>query len=100
MAEFRAEVIETPDFTLHTVTNDMVRTSLPLIEQHALNATDALILRCAQQIAEALRAVGDDVVLVASDTRLIRAAQATGLLTWNPEIDTQATLDALGTRPP
>lgn len=99
MVEFRAEGIEATDFTLQSVTNDMVRTSLPLIEQHALNATDALILRCTQPIAAVLRAGGDDRVLVASDARLMRAAQATGLLTWNPASDPQATLDALSTRP-
>jgi len=49
MVEFRAEVIDTADFSLQSVSDDLVRASLPLIEQHALNATDALtsVLLCA-----------------------------------------------------
>jgi hypothetical protein len=34
-------------------------------------------------------------VLVSSDQRLLRAAQAEGLVTFNPEIQDQATLAAL-----
>ena len=95
MAEFCAEVVEATDFPLQAVSDDLVRTSLPLIEQHALNATDALILRCALQVAEALRATGNNLVLVTSDARLATAGQAKGLLVWNPEKDSQASLDAL-----
>ena len=39
--------------------------------------------------------VGDDLVLVASDQRLLRAAQAEGLVTFDPETQSQADLDAL-----
>ena len=95
MTEFRAEIVEATDLPLHAVTSDLVRTSLPLIEQHALNATDALILRCVLEAAEAVRATGHDLVLVTSDARLASAAQATGVLLWNPERDTQAALDVL-----
>jgi predicted nucleic acid-binding protein len=97
MAEFRTEIAEAADLPLQAVSSDLVRTSLPFIEQYALNATDALILRCALQVAEALRATGHDLVLVTSDSRLAAAAQATGLLIWNPERDSQAALDALTT---
>jgi predicted nucleic acid-binding protein len=100
MAEFRAEVADSPDFVLHTVSDDLVRTSLPLIEQHSLNATDAIILRCALQIAETLRSTGDDLVLVTSDVRLAASAEATGLAIWNPETDSQAYLDELTTVSP
>lgn len=98
MAEFRAEVIDAPDFSLQSVTNDWVLTSLPLIEQHALNATDAVVLRCALQIADTLRETEDDLVMITSDARLVRGAQRTGLSTWNPEEDTRGALDALMTQ--
>jgi hypothetical protein len=65
------------------------------IEQHALNATDALVLCSALDVAGVLHGAGDNLVLVASDTRLLRAAQAEGLTTFNPETDTPAQLDAL-----
>jgi len=42
-----------------------------------------------------VRPAGDDIVLVAFDRRVLRAAQAEGLQTFNPETDTQAYLDAL-----
>lgn len=97
MVEFRTEIAETIDLPIQDVSSDLLRTSLPLIEQYALNATDALILRCALQVAQTLRPAGHDLVLVTSDTRLTTAAPATGLLVWNPERDSQAALDTLVT---
>lgn len=95
MTEFRVEVIDEPDFSLQSVTDDWVLASLRLIEQHALNATDAFILQCALQVADTLRRVGDDLVMVTSDLRLVHAAQRTELIAWNPEVDTQDALDDL-----
>lgn len=95
MVEFCAEVAGVAGIPHQSVSDDLVRTSLPLIEQHSLNATDAMILRCALQGAEALRASGDDLVLVPSDTRLSSAAQASGLLVWNPARSERSSLDAL-----
>ncbi|HIQ06534.1 MAG TPA: hypothetical protein EYH31_12785 [Anaerolineae bacterium] len=95
MVEFRNEVVDAADFSLQAVSNDLVMASLPLIEQYALNATDALILCAALQVAELRRSEGDELVLVASDARLLRAAQGAGLLTWSPEEGTQVDLDAL-----
>jgi predicted nucleic acid-binding protein len=66
-----------------------------LIVRHAINATDAIVLRVALDIAQYLRSGGDDLVLVASDLRLLRAAQAEGLLTFNPESKDQAALAVL-----
>lgn len=95
LVEFSSEVIDDVDFSLHSVSDDLVRTSLPLIERHSLNATDALILRSALDVARSLRAAGDDLVMISSDIRLVSAAQAGGLIAWNPEVNDQAALDAL-----
>jgi hypothetical protein len=46
-------------------------------------------------LAAPYRASGDDLVLFSSDQRLLRAAQAEGLLTFNPETQVQTTLDTL-----
>jgi predicted nucleic acid-binding protein len=73
----------------------LVATALPLIERHSINATDAIILRSALDMAASLRSAGDDLVLVASDQRLLRAAQAEGLVTFNPETQSQVVLDTL-----
>jgi hypothetical protein len=51
--------------------------------------------RSALAIARQLRANGDDLVLVASDQRLLRAADAEGLSTFNPEIQDHAALAPL-----
>ncbi len=95
LIEFRSEVADAADFRLESVEDHLVRGSLDLIEKHFLNATDAVVLWSAREVASALRNRNDDLVLVASDTRLLRAAAAEGLLTFNPETDTQPRLDQL-----
>lgn len=95
LVDFRAEVIDSVAFQLVSVEDVLILASHPLIAQHALNATDALVLRSALDVAPIARPAGNDIVLVASDRRLLRAAQAEGLQTFNPEVDTQTYLDAL-----
>lgn len=95
LENFRAEVIDSAAFQLVSIEDALVLASHSFIEQHSLNATDALVLRSALDAAAMARPAGNDTVLVASDRRLLRAAQAEGLQTFNPEVDTQAHLDAL-----
>jgi hypothetical protein len=45
--------------------------------------------------AASLRAAGHDLVLVSSKRRLLQVARKEGLVTFNPEIQTQADLEAL-----
>jgi uncharacterized protein len=66
-----------------------------LIDRHSINSTDAILLRSALDLATGLRTRGDDLLLVASDRRLIRAAGAEGLTTFDPEAQSAADLDAL-----
>ncbi|HEX5272190.1 MAG TPA: type II toxin-antitoxin system VapC family toxin [Gemmataceae bacterium] len=73
----------------------LVRRSVRLIDTHSINGTDAIILRSALDTATDLRATKDDLVLVASDLRLLRAAQAERLKTFNPETDSLADLNSL-----
>jgi predicted nucleic acid-binding protein len=94
-ASFDAEIVQTKGITKVSVTSRIVTTSLPLIVAHSINSTDALILKSAVAIARKLRRTVDDLVLVASDQRLLRAAQAEGLVTFNPESQDQAALAAL-----
>lgn len=74
---------------------NLITSALPLIAHHSINATDAILLRSALDFAANLRADGDDLLLVASDGRLLRAAQAEGLIVFNPETQTTADLDLL-----
>jgi hypothetical protein len=62
--------------------------------KHSLNANDAVVLRVSLDVGQHLRSGGDDLVVVASDRRLLRAAQAEGLSTFNPETQDQAALAA------
>jgi hypothetical protein len=83
LVNFGAEILSST--TLHVVEADsvLVVTALPLIEKHSLNATDAIVLRSAINLATDHRARGDTLVVVASDQRLLGAAQAEGLETFN-----------------
>ena len=74
-------------------TEDQITDSWDIIEKHSLNSTDAILLQCALDKANELRIGGDNLVLVSSDKRLIRASRMEGLLTFDPETDTQIALD-------
>jgi predicted nucleic acid-binding protein len=91
----RDELIAAGQVQLLPAEDALVFTSLPLIEQHSINSTDALVLRSALDLAETLRPAGNELVLVASDARLLRAAGAEGLTVFNPETDSLERLDAL-----
>ncbi len=65
---------------------------MDLIETYSLNSVDAMVLRSALDVAAERRNIGDVLVLVASDQRLRRAAQAEGLQIFNPELDSQQIL--------
>lgn len=95
MADFRSEVIDTSDFELISPSDAQVMASWYLIEKHSLNSSDAILLRSALDTELGLNHQYDDLVLVATDERLLRAARAEGLETFNPEKNSQAALDAL-----
>lgn len=95
LASFDAEILRGQDITKARVSSRLVLSSIPLIVAHSINSTDALMLKSALAVARRLRKVGDDLVLVASDQRLLNAAAAEGLITFNPETQDQAALAAL-----
>jgi predicted nucleic acid-binding protein len=95
LVEFGVEVVSSNILHKVVADNAVVAVALDLIEAHSINATDAIILRLALDLARQFRAVGHDLVLVASDQRLLRAAQAEGLETFDPEAQSQVVLDAL-----
>lgn len=95
MTQLYAEIINSPDFRLEPATDGTVQSSFVFIPQYSLNATDAIVLRSALTVAQNLRAAGDGLVLLASDARLLTAAAAVGLTIFNPETDSQTTLNAL-----
>jgi predicted nucleic acid-binding protein len=92
LADSRSEMTS---MVIQSVSDDLVWKSLPLIEQYSINATDAIILRSALNIADTLRVLGHDLVLVTSDIRLVNSAQSSKLVIWNPEKDDQSSLEEL-----
>ncbi len=95
MARFEAEIVDGADIMRMPVTRRLVTSSFPLITAHSINVTDALVLKSALAIARRLRRGGDDLVLVASDQRLLRAAQAEALTTFDPEAQNESALAQL-----
>ena len=73
----RLDVIESLRYEFAPV-ESLILTSLPLIERHNLNSSDAAIL-AAYLRYQSLRQPGETCVLVASDHRLLRSARAEGL---------------------
>jgi predicted nucleic acid-binding protein len=95
LTDFGTEVVHEASLSKLPVENALVTAALPLIQLHSINATDSIILRSALDLAAQLRAGGDDLVLITADQGLVRAARAEGLLTFNPETQTEAELSAL-----
>ncbi len=89
------EIIHNEEVKLVLPTKNQITTSWEFIEKYSINSTDAILLQCALEAVVELRTSGDNLVIVSSDKRLIRAAMVEGLLTFNPETDSQASLDFL-----
>ena len=66
-----------------------------LIAEHKINSTDAVLLLIALGLRDALAQDGNSLVLVAADRRLLRAATAESLTTFDPENDDLARLQSL-----
>ncbi|MCI0455545.1 MAG: type II toxin-antitoxin system VapC family toxin [Gemmataceae bacterium] len=95
VADLGTEIIHAAAVVKVAADDALVVSAIPLIRVYSINSTDALILRSALLIATNVRTAGNDLVLVTSDKRLLKAAQAAGLTTFDPETQTQADLDAL-----
>ena len=93
--QFEAEIINGPEVQQVHATVDQKIAARELIDDYSINSTDAYILQCALDKANQLRTAGHDLILISSDKRLLKAAQSERLLTFNPETDSQTTLDVL-----
>jgi predicted nucleic acid-binding protein len=89
------EIIHREEVELVLPTENQITISWDFIERHSINSTDAILLQCALDRTHELRANGDNLVLVSSDKRLLRASRDEGLVTFDPETDSQTTLDFL-----
>ncbi len=91
----RVEILDSTNFQKLQAPNVTIEMSLPYLEKYSVNATDALFLQVAVDLANQSRSAGHDLVVVASDQRLLKAAQAENLLTFDPETQSQAELNVL-----
>lgn len=91
----RAEVLDDPDFGLLTLDDIAVLDGMNFIEQHNINSADAAILAVFLEYAQSLPQSAGTCVLVASDQRFLRAAQAEGLAVLDPETVDTADVPAL-----
>ena len=82
------EVINTEsDFETVPAQNTLIWESIRLMDSHSINSVDAILLCSALNIAANLHNEQNELVLIASDQRLLRAAQTEGLFCFNPEAD-------------
>ena len=92
---FETEVSQHPQVTKVYPTNNQTDDSVEFIETYSINSADAIILQCALDKANELRMDGHDLILVSNDKRLLKAAKSEGLRTFDPETDTQTSLNVL-----
>lgn len=78
----RSETADSSEFGFLTITDALVFGSLSLMQRHNINSADAAILATYLRYQ---RAMQEACLLVASDKRLLRAAEAEGLKSLNPE---------------
>jgi len=95
LINFEAEIVHSAAIAKLPIGTRLAVASLSLIVRHSINSTDAVTLKSALILAAKRRGAGDDVVLVASDQRLLRAAGAEGLITFDPEQQDLAALTAV-----
>jgi predicted nucleic acid-binding protein len=95
LSNLKTDILDDDDFSTLPASNEVIAAALPLIDKDSLNATDAIVLRVCLDLAALLRAEGNDLVLVASDHRLLKAAQAEGLMTFDPEAQPLVDLEKL-----
>ncbi len=93
------EVLQKAEFHKLPMPDEVVVPAFAYIRRHNLNTTDAVVLHAALRMQDALPRV-DSLVMVASDDRLLKAARAEGLETFDPERNNQERLEELLAEPP
>src|SRR5207249_5594499 len=81
----RAEVVDDPNFVLLTVDDAAVYAGIALMELYNVNANDGAILSAFLRYLHTIPPPAAPSILIASDNRLLSAAQAEGLRILNPE---------------
>src|SRR5262249_21354746 len=85
LRNFQSDVGTRSPVRIVAADGDSAERSFDCIDSQGVNSTDAILLRSALDIAARLRRRGDNLLLITSDRRLARAAQAEGLTAFDPE---------------
>jgi hypothetical protein len=93
-ASLQAEVLDSGRFHFLAIDDGTIFATPLMMQRHNLNATDAAILTMLLDVLPNLPP-GETLVLVAADTRLLRAGAGEGLATLNPETVAAADVPAL-----
>ena len=93
--QFETEIVNSTEVIQVHATIIQKESARKHIHNYPINSTDAYILQCALDKVNELRLIGDDLIMVSSDQRLINAAKTERILTFNPEANTQHTLDII-----
>lgn len=88
-------LLEARAMNLQSVNDEVILHSVSLISRHNINGSDALHLHQAMSLHGLLQLMEYDLVLVASDRRLVRAAEDEGLVTLDPEKGTLPEVESL-----
>jgi predicted nucleic acid-binding protein len=81
----QSDVFGAACLSLIPIDEPAVLAGVSLIRRHNVNSVDAALLSALLRLLRAGRSLSVPLVLVASDQRLLRAAQAEGLTVLNPE---------------
>jgi predicted nucleic acid-binding protein len=92
MLELNKEIIEDENFPIASIDDELILSTLDLIPQHNINATDAITLRSCLNLQQLLQNQGQHLVLWSCDKRLLRAAQHEGIAVFDPEVETMTQL--------
>ena len=78
-------LLEARAVAVQSVDDELILESIPFIMKHNINSADALYLHQALSLQHLLGSMEHELVLVASDRRFLRAAEAEELAVINPE---------------
>lgn len=95
VSALQAETLNSQDFNFLSISDgDMLR-GVEFVRRHNINSSDAAILAAFIRYSQSQPFGSPPCVLVAADKRFLRAAQAEGLATLNPEAVLPADVPAL-----
>jgi len=95
MINFRSEVINSKEFAKAAINDILVMSAFAFIAKHSINSTDAVILRSVLNLKNELDTTGDQLVLLSSDKRLVKAARNENAIVFDPEVETLTSLQQL-----